>query len=109
MSKVTLDYLQNLAPIYRDLLDGFWMFNPNHRENWGIAPDSLYGLYRDRYTMGEVTEACEQMLKGGALKKIQGKELFFVPTDELGWPLIELRQRQSGRQPVPAFAPPDEG
>lgn len=103
MSKATPQYVEHLPQIYQDILDGFWMFNPNLRTDRGVAADSIYAIYRDRYTLGEVQEACEQMVDGGALRV--EKEIFLYPTD-LGRQLIEIRQTQAGRKPVPEFVPP---
>jgi hypothetical protein len=104
MSTVTDEYLDHLPKIYQDILDVFWMFNPNHRPHRGLAADSAYAMVRDKYTLGEVVEAFEQMADGGALRK--EKEAIYLPTP-VGEEMIRRRHQKSGRSEVPAFVPPE--
>jgi len=104
MAVVTEQYLADLPKIYQDILDVFWMFNPNQRSDRGLASDSIYAMLRDRYTIGEVTEACDLMVSGGAFRL--EKEIFCFPT-ELGTEMIQKRHQKSGRAQVPAFVPPN--
>src|SRR3954447_9999691 len=103
MATVTQEYVDHLPAIYKDVLDGFWMFNPNNRPDWGVAAESLFSVLHDKYTLGEIREACSQMAKGGALNA--DKYRFYRPT-ELGEELIRIRQSEQGRAPVPQFVPP---
>lgn len=103
MAKVTIEYIEKLPPIYQDILDGFWMFNPNDRPEWGVAPETLFAVIHDKYSLGEVREACRQMSEGGALR--EDKDGFYHPT-EIGREMIDIRQKQAGKTAVPQFSPP---
>lgn len=100
---VTEADVDSLPQIYRDILDGFWMFNPNSRPEWGIAAETLYSVLHDKWELGELREACEQMVEGGAMRK--DADLFYHPTG-LGQAMIQIRQKRRDKTPVPKFVWP---
>lgn len=63
MAVISESYLQELAPIYKDVLAGFVRFNPARRPGEGLAFQSLYSVLDDRYTLGEIRAACLEMEK----------------------------------------------
>ena len=105
MATVTDDYVKGLDPIYRDVLRAFWMFNPNARPEWGIAPQSLYSVLADKgYILGQILEACQQMVEGKVLTVEKG--IFYKPTP-VGQQMIERLQSIEGEsKTVPRFSPP---
>ena len=98
MAMVTDEYVKGLEPIYRDVLRAFWMFNPNARPEWGIAPQSLYSVLNDKgYDVNEIHEACQQMVEGKALTVEKG--IFYKPTP-VGQEMID--RLQALEKPSPA-------
>ncbi len=102
MLAITQDYLDQLAPIYHDVLAAFIEFDPARRPGDMLAFQSLASVLDDKYTLGEVRAACQELAKGGAITIEHG--IFAKPT-ELGESLIE---RITGRKPAsfPPFSPP---
>jgi hypothetical protein len=101
---ITDDYVEGLSPIYRDLFESFWMFNPNGRPEWGIAAQSLHATMYDKYTLGEVREACNELLKHGVLELRD--EVFYHPT-EIGKAIIhKIQTMKSTTTTPPPFLPP---
>lgn len=102
MSNITKDYLNNVAPIYKDVLRAFRNFDPTRHSGEGLAFQSLYSVLDEQYTLGEVTSACKELENGGALEIKNG--IFAHPT-EMGEELIEAI---TGSKPVqlPPFLPP---
>jgi hypothetical protein len=105
MATITDEYVKGLAPIYRDVLRAFWTFNPNARPEWGIAPQSLYSVLADKgYVLGQIHEACQQMVEGSVLTVEKG--IFYKPTP-VGQQMIERLQSSEGESKVvPKFSPP---
>ena len=103
MSTVTAEYVDNLPEIYRDVLNAFWTFNPQARPDWGIAPESVHVMLRDKYTRGEIRGAFQQMVEGGALAS--SDQTFFRPT-VIGQQIIDVLQEAVERPNVPAFPLP---
>ncbi len=102
MPTITDDYLQTLAPIYKHVFEAFQIFNPARREGEGFAIQTLYSVLSDRYTLGQVQEACRELEKGGAVVIRNG--IFAHPT-ALGEALIEA-VTGTRPQPLPPFSPP---
>lgn len=102
MATITDDYLQTLAPIYKDVFRAFQMFNPARREGEGFAFQTLYSVLSDKYTLGQIQEACRELEKGHAVEIRNG--IFAHPTP-LGEELIEA---VTGTRPIPLppFSPP---
>jgi hypothetical protein len=106
MAMVTDEYVKSLEPIYREVLRAFGMFNPNARPEWGIAPQSLYSVLNEKgYAVGEIREACQQMVEGKALTVEKG--IFYKPTP-VGQEMINRLQLLEKPAPakVPPFSPP---
>ena len=104
MAVITNEYLASLARIYRDILIAFPRFDPTRQAGDGLAFQSLQSVLDDKYTLGEIRSACQELAKGGAVEIQHG--IFAHPT-ELGEQLIEAL---TGHQPVtlPPFVPPLE-
>lgn len=99
---ITAAYVANLPPIYRDILQAFWMFNPLRRPGYGVAFQTLYSVLNDKgYTLGQVREACIQMEKGKVLEI--RNDIFAHPT-LVGDELIEFVNRDRPSV-VPEFPP----
>ena len=99
---ITAEYTNNLPPIYRDILEAFWMFNPLKRPGYGVAFQSLYSVLNDKgRTRGAIREACLKMEKGGVLEI--RNEIFAHPT-RVGDELIEFVNRDRPSV-VPEFPP----
>jgi hypothetical protein len=102
MPQITQGYLEQLAPIYKDVLAAFWRFDPTRKNGEGLAFQSLYSVLDEQYTLGEIRAACLELEKGGAVEIRNG--IFAHPT-ELGEELITA---VTGKAPitVPPFVPP---
>ena len=99
MAIITDEYVTSLPDIYREILRDFWMFNPLRRSNWGVAIPTMFSVLADKYTLGEIREACDAMVRAGVLEI--RNESFVYPTT-IGDDLI--RVINSDRKPlVPAF------
>ncbi|HUQ69485.1 MAG TPA: hypothetical protein VM165_08185 [Planctomycetaceae bacterium] len=94
-------YLESLAPIYRDIFQAFWMFNPNGRPEWGVAYQSLHSVMSDKYTLGQIREACNELVRHDALE-LRGDQ-FYHPT-----PMGEgiIRTIQQGATSTTTTTPP---
>jgi hypothetical protein len=103
MPAVTPEYVETLPDIYKDVLNAFWMFNPQARPDWGIAPESIHVMLRDKYTRGEIRGAFQQMVEGGAL--VTSDQIFYRPT-AVGQEIIESLQGAAEHPAVPAFPSP---
>ena len=101
MAAVRTDYINNLPPIYQDVLKTFRMFNPKQHDGEGVAFQTLHsGLY-DKYTLAEIRVACERMSEKGVVTIRNG--IFAYPT-ELGVELIDLLSAEDAPEAnVPEF------
>ena len=102
MPVISADYIETLAPIYKDVLAAFQTLDPTRMEGEGLAYQSLYAVLGDKYALGEVRAACLEMAKGGA---VEIKNSIFAHPTPLGEQLIEAI---TGRKPtvLPPFLPP---
>lgn len=82
---ISAEYVDSLPEIYRDMLAAFPQFNPTRMAGQGLSYQSLYLGLDDKYTLGQIMKAGENMAEGGVLE-IEGK-LFACPTP-LGEELI---------------------
>jgi len=104
MANVTEQYVQSLEPIYRDILAMYPEIDPARKKGSGLAYQSLYTALSDKYGLGEIKAACEQMAAGGAMEIRLG---YFAHPTELGEEIIA--KLTGGTVPpvmVPPFAPP---
>lgn len=79
------EYANTLPEIYRDILAAFPQFNPMRKAGQGLSLQSLSSALDDKYKLGQIQMACENMAKGGVME-IERK-LFAYPTS-LGEELI---------------------
>ena len=79
------EYVNSLPDIYRDILAAFPRFNPTRKIGQGLPFQSLYSALDDKYTLGRIVKACENMAANGVME-IERK-LFAYPTP-LGEELI---------------------
>jgi hypothetical protein len=107
MSVVTEEYLKTVPSIYRDILAAFPKLEPSRKAGYGLAYQTLYETLRDRYSMGEIVEACEQMEQA---EVVEIKDRFFVHPTEVGEQIIEgLTGHRAEKRRLPAFPlPPRE-
>jgi hypothetical protein len=104
MGVVTQEYVQSLQPVYRDILAAFPALEPGRHAGFGLAYPTLYEALQDKYPMGEIVEACQNMAKGGA---VEIRDNFFVYPTSLGEEIIaEITGRKATERRVPPFAPP---
>jgi hypothetical protein len=102
MTNITDEYLKSVAPIYKDVLGAFQVFNPARREGEGFAFQTLYSVLSDKYSLGQIQAACQELEKGGA---VEIKNKIFAHPTSLGEDLIEA-VTGSKPQPLPPFLPP---
>lgn len=101
---VTAEYVDGLAPIYRDILKSYVIFNSQRTLGSGVALQSLYAALYDKYTPSQIRVACERMQKGGVLTIEDDRWTF--PT-EVGEELIDrLTEGERPEDDVPPFTPP---
>lgn len=106
MAVVTEEYLQRLPDIYRDILAAFPQLEPTRKAGYGLAYQTLYESLRDRYSMGDIVDACQQMESGGA---VELKQQIFVHPTALGEEIIAgLTGKKAPSAPLPAFPTPPE-
>jgi hypothetical protein len=58
MSDVTQKYANDLPPIYRDVLALFPEVEPARKAGWGLAYQTLAAHLSDKYSLGEIMQAC---------------------------------------------------
>jgi hypothetical protein len=101
---VTRDYVENLPPIYRDILATFPQFDSTRKIGYGLSLQSLYSALDGKYTLGQIRLASEEMAKGGA---VEIKNEIFVHPTALGEAIITAVTGEVVPQPaVPPFTPP---
>ena len=100
MPLITDQFVENVAPIYRDILAAFPTIEPARRKGEGLAVQTVHAALKDRYSLGEIREACENMANGGVF--VMRFSIFDVPTD-LG---EELILRVTGKEPASHRVPP---
>lgn len=93
-------YVEDLPPIYRDILAAFPRFDPARKLGYGLSFQSLYSALEGKYSLGEIMLACQNMAGGGAVE-IEN-EIFVHPTP-LGEELIAAAS--GGMVPTPAVPP----
>ncbi|HUG90407.1 MAG TPA: hypothetical protein VML55_06220 [Planctomycetaceae bacterium] len=105
MAQITQKYLDELPPIYRDILRSYPIFNPQRKLGSGVALQSLYAVLHDKeWTPSQIRVACERMADGGVLEIKD--DIWTFPTD-LGRELIErLSEGERPEEKVPPFVPP---
>jgi hypothetical protein len=104
VQKTAGEYVEKLEPIYREVLNAFWSFNPSGRPDWGVSAQSLYAMLSDKHTLGEVREACEQLVGGKAMTVEDG--IFYRLTPLGDAILYHLQEQNASRSTVPPFSPP---
>lgn len=103
MPVVSDEFVEKLAPIYRDILAAFPSIEPVRRKGDGLAIQTLHAALKDRYSLGEIREACENMANNGVF--VMRFSIFAVPTD-LGEELIlRITGKEPGLHRVPPFPP----
>lgn len=109
MPVVTQEYVDSLPPIYRDILAAFPEIEPARKPGWGLAYQTLFarldeehsqGVIAQKYSLGEIIQACENMQQGGA---VDIKNRIFVHPRHFGEELIVFLTR---REPVESRVPP---
>ena len=82
---ISNEYVNSLPEIYRDILAAFPQFNPTRKVGYGLLYQSLYSALDEKYTLGQIMKACENMAEGGVMEIKD--EIFACPTP-LGEELI---------------------
>ncbi len=101
---VTHEYVESLAPIYRDILAAFPQFDSTRKIGYGLSYQSLYSALNGKYTLGQIRMASEEMAKGEA---VEIKNEIFVHPTALGEEMIAAVTGDAVPQPaVPSFEPP---
>lgn len=103
MAKITREYLEKLAPIYRDILQTYPIFNPSRKPGIGLPFQTLYSALSDKHSLAEIREACKQMARGGVIEIRDG--IYAHPT-EVGEELITALSGNGSPVTVPPFTPP---
>ncbi len=100
------EYVDSLPEIYRDTLAAFPQFNSTRKVGQGLPFQSLYSALDDKYTLGRIIKACENMAAGDVME-IERK-LFAYPTS-LGEELITaITGIAAPTLAVEPFPPPHE-
>ena len=100
------EYVNSLPDIYRDILAAFPRFNPTRKIGQGLPFQSLYSALDDKYRLGRIVKACENMAANGVME-IERK-LFAYPTP-LGEELITaITGIAAPTLEVEPFPPPHE-
>jgi len=97
---VTAEYARSLPQIYQDVLRAFPQFSPTRKAGYGLSYQSLYSALNGKYTLGEIMQACEQMVQAGVIE-IRNR-IFATPT-EAGEELIAA---VTGNDPAPRVSVP---
>lgn len=95
-------YAESLPPIYREILTAFPRIEPNRKQGYGLAFQTLAADFEDRelgFSLGEIIQACEE-LEQNNLAEI--KHRIFVHPTPLGERLVAV---VAGRQ-APAVTVP---
>lgn len=83
-------YAQSLPPIYREILGAFPRIEPNRRQGYGLAFQTLAADLEGRMTgisLGEIIQACQELKQNGLVDIQHG---IFVHPTALGERLIAL-------------------
>lgn len=100
------EYLDQIPPIYLDVLAAYPRIDPVRKKGYGLAVSTIYANLENEkkpYTLGEVREACENLVASGVVQ-IQN-DIFAHPTD-LGEELIaSLTKQPIPEKAVPPFPP----
>ena len=107
MSVVTKDYVDSLPEIYQDILAAFPGIEPVRKAGWGLAYQTLGENLSERYSLGEIIEACQKMERAGAVEIKHGT--FVCPTGMGEQMITLLTGKQAGEQHVPDFPSPTQG
>jgi hypothetical protein len=103
------EYVDSLPAIYRDVFAAFPEIQPGRKAGWGLAYQTLlvpldekhlHGELVQRYSIGEIMQACENMQQGGA---VDIKNRILVHPTPFGEELIVLL---TPREPVVSRVPP---
>jgi hypothetical protein len=106
MGVVTQKYVDDLPPIYRDILAVFPDAEPARKAGWGLAYQTLASRLSDKYSLGEIMQACEKMDHGGA---VEIKNRMFVHPTDLGEEIVALLTgKRAGQVSVPEFPSPTQ-
>ena len=62
------EYVNSLPEIYRDVLAAFPRFNPTRMVGHGLTFQSLSSALDDKYRLGQIKMACENMAEGGVME-----------------------------------------
>jgi hypothetical protein len=101
---VSQEYIQDLPAIYRDILALFPDVEPARKAGWGLAYQTLAAHLSDKYSLGEIMQACEKMEHGGA---VVIKNRIFVHPTPLGEEIVALVSgKTAGQERVPEFPSP---
>jgi hypothetical protein len=95
-------YAQPLPPIYREILAAFPRIEPNRRQGYGLAFQTMAADFENRglaFNLGEIIQACQE-LKWNGLVDIKNR--IFVHPTALGEHLVAI---VSGQQ-APDTSPP---
>jgi len=107
MSVVTQDYVNQLDPLYRDILKVFPDMEPGRKAGYGLALQTIYARLESKYSFGQIVDACKQMEAGNA---VQIRNNFFVSPTSLGEDLITaLTGHRPAGSTVPPFPPLPKG
>jgi len=107
MATVNEQYLKELPDIYREILSAFPRLEPTRKAGYGLAYQTLYESLRERCSLGDIIQACQQMQQGGA---VEIKQRIFVHPTEMGEQIIEgLTGKKPRESTVPAFPTPPKG
>lgn len=82
---ISTEYVNSLPEIYRDMLAAFPQFNPTRKVGYGLSFQSLYSALDEKYALGQIKMACENMAEGGVMEI--NHDIFACPTP-LGEELI---------------------
>ena len=103
MATISQEYLDSLAPIYGDVMRVFPAMEPSRKLGYGLAVQTIYEYLRDAHSFGEISEACRQLEKGGA---VTIKNNVFVHPTDLGEDIIAaLVGRHAATIAIPPFSP----
>lgn len=95
-------YAESLPAIYREILAAFPRIEPNRKQGYGLAFQTLAADFEGRrigFSLGEIIRACEELEQNGV---VEIKHRIFVHPTPLGERLVTL---VSGRQ-APAVTVP---
>jgi hypothetical protein len=103
--RITEEYVQSLPEIYQDIFRAFPVLEPHRGFGDGLAIQTLYAALSDKYELGQIREACEQLADGGAM--VLRLRMFACPTG-MGEEIIARLTGKTTReaQGIPPFSPP---